>query len=202
MGDLTTNWEPGFGTIYTWFAMDKNGKIAVMVNNCWGWLPDALLSIDNAEALLDELNEYKWEESNIYTEYTPNKNGDFSLDLYFYWRHHAYLNKDYIIDELREDLVACGHYSETNLPVNKGFFIYYGVEGGFEGEDYPVGYDGKIKMGDYFRYLMPTVYASIEDFPQELRCGIAVSDTVDFTIDRLLDNDKINESFPGMYEHN
>ena len=54
-------------------------------------------------------------------------------------------------------------------------------------------------MGDYFRYLMPTIYASIEDFPEELRHGIAISDTIDFTKDRLLDNDKISEYFPRMY---
>ena len=55
-------------------------------------------------------------------------------------------------------------------------------------------------MGDYFRYLIPNVYSSIEDFPEELRHGIATSDTVDFTNDRLLYNDKINEYFPRMYK--
>ncbi len=54
-------------------------------------------------------------------------------------------------------------------------------------------------MGDYFRFLIPTVYASIEDFIKELRPAIAVSDTVDFTKDRLFDNDKISEYFPRMY---
>ncbi|MFB6407934.1 hypothetical protein ACOUV0_09065 [Acinetobacter baumannii] len=54
-----SDWEPGFGEIFTWFAMDKNGKIAVMVNNCWGWLPEALLVMPNFEDLLDDLNEYK-----------------------------------------------------------------------------------------------------------------------------------------------
>lgn len=54
-------------------------------------------------------------------------------------------------------------------------------------------------MGDYFRYLIPTIYASIENFTKELRPAIAVSDTVDFTKDRLFDNDKISEYFPRMY---
>lgn len=58
-----SDWEPGFGEIFTWFAMDKNEKIAVMVNNCWGRLPEALLVIPNFEDLLDDLNEYKWQES-------------------------------------------------------------------------------------------------------------------------------------------
>ena len=53
MSILNINWEPGFGTIFTWFAMDKLGRVAVMVNNCWGWLPNARLSIDNFESLFD-----------------------------------------------------------------------------------------------------------------------------------------------------
>ncbi|WP_201510448.1 hypothetical protein [Psychrobacter aquaticus] len=58
MSDLNKDWTPGFGTIYTWFAMDKNGRIAVMVNNCWGDLPQSVLNIPNAELLLDDLNDY------------------------------------------------------------------------------------------------------------------------------------------------
>ena len=49
MSILNINWKPEFGAIFTWFAMDKNGKIAVMVNNCFGDLPKALLSINNVE---------------------------------------------------------------------------------------------------------------------------------------------------------
>ncbi len=33
---LHSGWKPGFGIVYTWFGMDKNGKIGVFVNNCWG----------------------------------------------------------------------------------------------------------------------------------------------------------------------
>lgn len=200
MSILNENWQPEFGTIFTWFAMDKFGKIAVMVNNCFGDLPKQLLKIKEVESLLDQLNEYMWEESQEFPNYPLNKNGCFEVDLYSVWRQRANLDRDYIIDKLKKDLAASGHYSETNLPVNKGFFVYHGIEGSVEGEDYPVGYDGETKMGDYFRYLMPTVYASIEDFPEELRHGIAVSDTVDFTADRLLDNDNINEYFPRMYK--
>ncbi len=32
MSDLNEHWEPSFGTIYTWFAMDKNGLIAVVLS--------------------------------------------------------------------------------------------------------------------------------------------------------------------------
>lgn len=196
MSVLNENWEPGFGAIYTWFAMDKHGKIAVMVNNCFGDLPINLLSIKNVESLLDHLCEYMWEESQVFNHYPKNKNGNFELDLYSAWRQRSDLDRNNIICVLQADLIKSGHYSEANLSANKGFFVYHGVEGSKEGEDYPVGFTGKTKMGDYFRYLVPTIYASINDFPEELRHGIAVSDTVDFTIDRVLDNDKINEYFP------
>lgn len=199
MSVLNINWKPEFGIIFTWFAMDKNGKIAVMVNNCFGNLPKQLLKINNVELLLDQLNEYMWEESKEFFHYPKNKNGHFSVDLYCYWRNLSYLDKNDIENDLKKRFFMSGHYSEVNLPVNKGVFVYHGVEGSFEGEDYPVGYDGKTKMGDYFRYLMPTIYASIEDFPKELRHGIAVSDVIDFTVDRLLDNDRISEYFPRMY---
>lgn len=86
--------------------------------------------------------------------------------------------------------------NEINMPSKKGFFIYHSLEGDNAGKDYPVGYNRETKIGDYFRYLMPTVYASINDFPTELHHGIAVSDTVDFTADRLFDNEKISEYFP------
>ncbi|OWO81604.1 hypothetical protein B5C26_13220 [Photorhabdus luminescens] len=196
---LNESWKPEFGTIFTWFAMDKNGRIAVMVNNCFGDLPKKILSISDAESLLDQLTEYMWEESLHFTHYPQNKNGYFSVDLYSSWRNRDNLSKTDIFENLKNSLVESGHYSETNLPVNKGFFVYHGVEGSYEGEDYPIGYDGETKMGDYFRYLMPTIYASIDDLPKELHRGIAVSDTVDFTVDRLLDNDLINTYFTRMY---
>lgn len=198
MNQLKTSWEPGFGTIYTWFGMDKNGKIAVMVNNCWGWLPNALLSVNDFENLLDALNEYKWEESETYTHYPPNKDGETLLDLYSSLVYRDIKSKmeidSWINNKQFEPL------NEINLPSRKGFFVYHSIEGDNPGQDYPVGYNGNTKMGDYFRYLMPTIYASIEDFPEELRHGIAMSDTVDFTVDRLLDNDKIDEYFPRMYK--
>ncbi|MCA6223147.1 hypothetical protein [Photorhabdus antumapuensis] len=196
---LNESWKPEFGTIFTWFAMDKNGRIAVMVNNCFGDLPKKILSISDAELLLDQLTEYMWEESSHFTYYPQNKNGYFSVDLYSSWRNRDNLSKTNIFENLKNSLVESGHYSETNLPVNKGFFVYHGVEGSYEGEDYPIGYDGETKMGDYFRYLMPTIYASIDDLPKELHRGIAISDTVDFTVDRLLDNDLINTYFTRMY---
>ncbi|MBJ2118105.1 hypothetical protein I6G31_04135 [Proteus penneri] len=54
-------------------------------------------------------------------------------------------------------------------------------------------------MGDYFRFIVPTIYATIEDIPEELRKYIVVSDSLDFTKDRLLDNNKISDYFTRMY---
>lgn len=122
MNILNINWRPEFGIIFTWFAMDKNGKLAVMINNCYGDLPKCLLSIENVEILLDQLNEYIWEESSIYSVYPKNKNGDLKLDLYSFWRHKNNLNKESILNELKNDFSDSGHYSEANLIINKGFF--------------------------------------------------------------------------------
>jgi hypothetical protein len=51
-------------------------------------------------------------------------------------------------------------------------------------------------MGDYFRFLMPTVYATINDIPESLRHIVAASDTIDFAHDRILFNKNINQYFP------
>lgn len=87
----------------------------------------------------------------------------------------------------------------ANFAKNKGVFIYYAVEGSYPGNDYPVGYEGDTEMGDYYRYLVPTIYGGIEDFPQELREGFAIADSLDFTVDRLIANKDINEHFERMF---
>ncbi|MBI6217163.1 hypothetical protein JEP64_11340 [Proteus vulgaris] len=66
-------------------------------------------------------------------------------------------------------------------------------------ENYPVGYEGKTKIADYFCFIVPTIYATIKDIPEELRKYIVVSDSIDFTKDRLLDNNKISDYFTRMY---
>ncbi|ASY77454.1 hypothetical protein BJK05_06500 [Pectobacterium polaris] len=199
MNTLNINWKPEFGTIFTWFAMDKHGKIAVMVNNCFGDLPKALLSINDAESLLDQLNEFLWEESEQFNVYPENKCGQTVSDLYSGLRFSHMASREEFDQWLKERSGYEQKIGEYNVPSVKGFFVYHGIEGSFEGEDYLVGYEGNTKMGDYFRFLTPTVYGSIADFPSELHHGIAVSDVVDFTTDRLFDNAKINDYFPRMY---
>ncbi|MEI7199995.1 hypothetical protein LOZ86_11665 [Pectobacterium parvum] len=62
--------------------MDKHGRIAVMVNNCFGNLPDALLAIADAESLLDQLHDYLWEESQMFCFYPKNKEENTTHYLY------------------------------------------------------------------------------------------------------------------------
>lgn len=57
---LNINWKPQSGIISTWFAMDKGGKIALMLTSCFGDLPKQLLPINNVEELLDEPTDYIW----------------------------------------------------------------------------------------------------------------------------------------------
>lgn len=200
MSRLNSEWRPGFGTIYTWFAMDKHGRIAVMVNNCYGDLPKSLLNTAEASSLIVELSEFIWEESSLVSAYPDNKLGSAKVDLYSAWRYQN-INSEEILSELQRDLTLCGASSEFNLPTNKGFYVYHGVEGDNPGVDFPVGYPDESEMGDYFRFLVPTKFASIQDFPSLLRRGIAVSDKIDFSSDRLLKNNSINKYFPSMYMH-
>ena len=101
--------------------------------------------------------------------------------------------------EFMDDFERYGHESEANIVINKGFFEYFAVEGSYEGEDYPIGFDEETKMGDYYRYLVPSAYAPISDFPKDFHHIIAVSTNLDFTIDRLISNDEINKYFPSCY---
>ncbi|BCG25057.1 hypothetical protein TUM18999_32480 [Pseudomonas tohonis] len=199
MGDLNKDWMPGFGTIYTWFAMDKNGRLAMMVNNCFGDLPQQLLMMDKAEDFLDRMNEFLWEESAGFTNYPKDKNGGFEVDLYSASAWSKRSSREEVFESLLKEFMRRGRFSDANIPKNKGFYIYHGVEGSCAGEDYPVGYDGTTEMGDYFRFLMPSVLGGIEDFPEELRRGVAVSVTVDFSVDRVLAGSNISEYFPKLY---
>ena len=205
MNGLSLSWCPNFGTVYTWYAMDKFGRISQLVNNCWGDIPKSVLAVNNVELLLDSLTEYFWGESDIAYSKTEDKKGDFMVDLYDYWLTGRHTSDS---QHLRKKLIYnYGLHDETtkssqdiHVVMHKGLFIYHAVEGTAEGEDYPVGYERPTKMGDYFRYLVPTAYGSIEDIPVDLRGVIAVSSTLDFTVDRLLDNSNINFSFPKVYE--
>lgn len=203
MGDLNTAWHPEWGTIYTWFGMDKGGRIAMLINNNFGNIPIALLSLEDIEDNLGHLGDYLYEESQLFPIYNVDKNSGWELDCYSYLMigEKGYTRDSYIKQQ-ENVYIKNKRYSDVNIARNKGVFIYQGIEGHNIGEDYPVGYDdGQTTIGDYYRYMLPTsIYGSIEDFPVSLRSYIAVSDTIDFTKDRLLDNNQINIYFPRAYK--
>lgn len=197
MYDLNVDWVPEFGFIVIWLAMDKNGKLALMVNNCWGDVPKVILVQNDIKQILYQINDFLNEESDTYNFYPKDKEGDFILDFYssLYMKNNDHNS---LISDLRKDLLDRKNLSDVNIVVNKGIFIYQAVEGNQEGDDYPVGYEGETKMGDYYRYLLPTIYATIDDFPRELWNGVALSKTLDFTKDRVVFNNDINQHFTNV----
>lgn len=196
--DLDLNWKPGSARNHTWVAMDKHGRLGLMYNNGYGWLPTSLLKIPNIKEKLSDLCEYIDGDSNKHAN-NIDKQGGYSIDLYSSWVYKNYENKRKIVEEFDKQLDRNFKYSTALIGCKMGMFLFEGLEGYSKGEDYPVGYDGETKMGDYYRFIVPTVFLTIEDIPIPLRNYIVVSDTLDFTKDRLLDNDKISEYFPRMY---
>lgn len=196
---LNKDWTPDSARNHTWLAMDKNRYLAIVLNNGHGWLPKTLLEIVNIKETLSDLGEYIDGDSIKYIN-NINKNGGYTIDLYSSWAFEKYKNKKQIIDEFNSQLEKNDNYCDSLLATKMRLFFYQAVEGYSKGEDYLVGYDGETKMGDYYRFIVPTIYATIEDIPQPLRQYVVVSDSLDFTQDRLLDNDKISEYFTRMYK--
>jgi hypothetical protein len=196
---LNKDWQPGFGEIITWFAMDKNGLIAVMVNNCFGRLPPVLLDVPGLEAKLDGINEFLWEESSGFTDYPENKAGRTLLDMYSFRRYRNIHSRKDVELIVLERAGFDQKLSEYSIPSIKGFYVYHALESSSPGEDYPVGYEGKASNGDYFRFLVPTVPAGIEDFPESLRSLVVVSDTLDFTFGQIVVNNSIGLVFNRLF---
>lgn len=195
---LNEKWVPGFGEVFTWFAMDKFGRIAVMLNNCYGAIPEVLLRLEEVEWVLDSISEFVWQESQEYSDYPPAKQGGFAVDLYSAWRWQE-KSKASVASALQNDLEERLNYSEANLASNKGLFVYHAVEGSRAGEDYPEGYAGDTAMGDYFRFLVPGEYATLEDFPVGLRRGLVVSDSLDFSLLQVLESRLVSQHFCSLY---
>ncbi|WP_177474927.1 MULTISPECIES: hypothetical protein [unclassified Pseudomonas] len=193
-------WKPGFGELITWFAMDKNGAIAVMVNNCFGALPAALLELPDLDEKLDGFNKFMWEESAGFNNCPENKNGQTILDLYSACTYRHTTSRQEVENWVCERSLFGGELTEYSIPSIKGFYVFHGVEGSVPGEDFPVGYDGPTVMGDYFRYLMPSIFAGIEDIPIELRGLIAVSDSLEFSKIPVLFSERIDCLFSHTYK--
>lgn len=196
---LNKNWTPGSARNHTWVAMDKNGYLGLMLNNGYGWLPKILLEIPNIKESLGDLCEFIDGDSNIYTN-SIDKRNSYSIDLYSSWVYKKYKDKQAIISDFDDRLKRGDKYCDALIGSKMGMFFFQGLEGYSEGEDYPVGYQGETKMGDYFRFIVPTGFATIDDIPESLRQYIVISDVIDFTKDRLLVNDRISEYFTRMYK--
>lgn len=193
MSSLNLNWKPSFGTMYYWIACDSKGKIARMMNNNWGDIPSVLLEQNNIEQTLDILSEYLWEESSLYQNYPKNKMGDSILDLYS--SYPILHSQEYMENWIKKNANYNLELRDENLPATKGIYIYQALDGNQEGDSYLIGYNGVTKIGDYYRYLMPTIYANILDFPKSLWNGIAVSKSLDFSKNQLISNENINLYF-------
>lgn len=197
---LDANWEPSFGLQYTWFGMDKQGRIGSFINNCFGNIPKKLLAIPDIEALLDALNEVSWAESKEFPEYWQDKNGEAILDLYSHAMFKSMKSKNEVFADLNADFKNLGQLSMLYRAAQMGLFCFEGIEGPYPGADYPVGYNGETTKGDYFRFLKPTIFASISDIPPSLRKIICVSDQLDFSQTQLIKNTDIDGYFNKMYE--
>lgn len=196
---INKDWVPGFGEIVTWFAMDRAGAIAVMVNNCFGRLPAVLLALPDVESKLDRLSEYLWEESVEFDTYPESKQGETILGLYSARTYRHLARRADVEAFIGERSSAELALTEYNVPSVKGFYVYHGVEGSLPNEDYPVGYEGQSQIGDYFRYLLPTITASIEDIPAPLRGCIAVCESFEFSERSFWSSDWVDAYFRTLY---
>lgn len=195
---LNSDWTPHFGAIYTWVAVDVNGRVAVMVNNCFGDIPEVLLKEDSIEQRLDDVSDFLWEGGSVGRSGGCDLQG-FSVDMFSSWRRGRFQSGREVERHLLNDFRDAGRYAEASLAINFGAFVYHGLEGDIAGADYPVGYAGAVEMGDYFRYLVPGAPAAVIDFPERVRRYFVVSDSVDFKKDGLIASASIRGLFNRMY---
>lgn len=192
---LHRKWKPDFGSIVRWHAIDKNGKLACFINNCFGGVPKQLLNKHNINELKDNLNGYLDEESEIYSDYFNIQDGGFILDLFdSYSFSHVEPSREKFIAYLNQSFLSVKNLSDVSFVVNKGMFLYYGIECFGNDGKLLVNYNGAVKVGDYYRFLIPTKYSHIGNFPANFREAFAISNKLDFEKDRVLDKD-INEYF-------
>ena len=197
---IDKDWVPGFGEIVTWYAMDKAGALAIMVNNCFGRLPKVLLGVSDLEQKLDNLSEYIWEESDKFPKLAQNKNGRTILDQYSAYSYRHLTSRAEVESWVAKRSLPTSRLTEYSLPAIKGFYIYHGVEGNVPGEDYPVGHQGESDMGDYFRYLMPSVKGGMHEIPELLRGVITVCETLEFSELAFVSGDLVDEYFCKLYD--
>ncbi|HEL7725349.1 TPA: hypothetical protein UL584_001892 [Stenotrophomonas maltophilia] len=187
----------GGGSIFTWFATDVNGRLAMFLNNRFGPVPTCVQGVMDVRGRLRDLGEFAWGESSKHPAFTVG-GGGFSVDMYSRW-----LNKDTstsnLTRELQEEFDHYGSNSDAAIAIERGMYLFFAVEGNAVGDDYPVGYDGPVEMGDYYRYLVPEVCSSINDFPEELRGAFVRARSIEFSKDRLLKGGLVDVYFPELF---
>ncbi|OPH33209.1 hypothetical protein [Moraxella atlantae] len=198
-------WTPG-DYEYIWFACDKNDRLAMFNNYMTGEIPLSIMQDVNFANTIERLTQFIFEDQSEYSYYY--KNGETILKYYSYLIHkeRSQSRLDNIPDRprsLNEVLSNIAKYNkkdfvnicDENLPSRKGLFLFSAIHGYHENEDYPVGYTGETKIGDYFCYLMPTEYAILENIPNEFYKVIAKSDTLDFNNVDIIKSQDINKIF-------
>lgn len=198
-------WTPG-DYEYLWFACDKNDRLAMFNNYMTGEIPLSIMQNENFANTIDRLTQFIFEDQSEYSYYY--KNGETILKYYSYLIHkeRSQSRLDNIPDRPRsldEVLTNIAKYNkkdfvnicDENLPSRKGLFLFTAIHGYRDKEDYPVGYTGETKIGDYFCYLIPTDYATLDDIPEVFHSVIARSDELDFTQVDLIKKQDIHRYF-------
>ena len=128
------------------------------MNNNFGYIPKCVLSINEIEGKLDSINEFILEESEKYKNDYFRKNGKTEPKFYSSIRYREYPSKAPIRDVIQRQL-ASGSITEYSIPAHKGMYIYHALEECTPslGFDYPVGFNGHLGVGDYFKFLSPEV---------------------------------------------
>ena len=191
---LSSDWKPEFGEIYTWFAADCCNRVGIFVNNNFGDIPKCILNQDRIEDRLDALNEFIFEESEIYKNKFFRKDGGTNLEIYSSIKYRSYTSRAEV-ESVVNRKASLGFINEYALPACKGLYVYHALEGDMPGVDRPVGFDGNADMGDYFKFLSPTDFASILDFPEELRSVIAKSKDFEFSELSIIRTEDLNRVF-------
>ncbi|WP_040642249.1 hypothetical protein [Psychrobacter aquaticus] len=103
---------------------------------------------DKAGELIVDLYSY-WSHKDMYREKvairTVGRIGKwyrYIIELYCFFENKM-MSRRKITKELTAELKRIKNYSDANFSVNKGYFLYFAVDGYNEGDDYPVGYKGR-----------------------------------------------------------
>ena len=194
---LSPSWEPGDGDGFTWVAMDRLGRLAVLSNNGSGGLPDCLLTVQDVEFLLDELMSFLDDESEKFEPF--NIHGSFSVDLYSSWFYRSYSSKLDVQERLQKDFDVSKRRNDVSLSADKGMYVYQALDHGNIPNERPIGYAGEVSNGDYYRNIVPTIFSTINDIPATFRRIVAVSNTLSFSEAALITSHDVKKHFQELF---